>query len=187
MRNWLPTFAIRGTTRPALAERLAGARRETGSSHGGRRGSDEAADQRRHADARLAGQEEVLAAGQLRLSKLVGEDEPVGFLWRTSYVAASTFDDASQPTSKDGPVYRDRVTAEGQSIRIATLTIPDGSIAYLGHPRHGYIGIAAGGYEAGDSGRRRRPFEWLSTSATFGATPQRMRRAIRSFRYVLDQ
>jgi hypothetical protein len=25
--------------------------------------------------------------------------------------------------------------------------VPDGSIAYLGHPEHGYMGIAAGSYE----------------------------------------
>ncbi|HEX7322017.1 MAG TPA: hypothetical protein VF299_03645 [Mycobacterium sp.] len=45
----------------------------------------------------------------------------------------------------DGPVYCDTGTPEG--LRIATLSVPDGSTAYLGHPEHGYMGIAPGSYE----------------------------------------
>ena len=65
-------------------------------------------------------------------------------------MVASTFDDASQPNRvRTDPSTAIELPLEGQSIRIATLTIPDGSIAYLGRPRHGYIGIAPGGYKAG--------------------------------------
>lgn len=45
----------------------------------------------------------------------------------------------------DGPVYCDTDTAAG--LRVATLTVPAGSTAYLGHPEHGYLGIAPGSYE----------------------------------------
>jgi hypothetical protein len=44
----------------------------------------------------------------------------------------------------DGPVYCD---AAAGGLRVATLTVPDGSTAYLGHPEHGYMGIAPGSYE----------------------------------------
>ncbi|OHV05334.1 hypothetical protein [Mycobacterium talmoniae] len=50
----------------------------------------------------------------------------------------------------DGPVYCD--TDAPHDLRVASLTVPDGSIAYLGHPEHGYMGIAPGSYEI----RRRR-------------------------------
>lgn len=45
----------------------------------------------------------------------------------------------------DGPVYCDTLTVEG--LRVAALTVPEGSTAYLGHPEHGYMGIAPGSYE----------------------------------------
>lgn len=45
----------------------------------------------------------------------------------------------------DGPVYCD--TTDGGALRVATLTVPDGSTAYLGHPEHGYMGIGSGSYE----------------------------------------
>jgi hypothetical protein len=47
----------------------------------------------------------------------------------------------------DGPVYCDVATPSARSLRVALLTVPDGSTAYLGHPEHGYMGIAAGSYE----------------------------------------
>lgn len=47
--------------------------------------------------------------------------------------------------ASDGPVYCDTDSPEG--LRVATLTVPEGSTAYLGHPEHGYMGIAAGHYE----------------------------------------
>jgi hypothetical protein len=47
--------------------------------------------------------------------------------------------------SADGPVYCD--TSVGVGVRVATLTVPDGSTAYLAHPEHGYMGIAPGSYE----------------------------------------
>jgi hypothetical protein len=45
----------------------------------------------------------------------------------------------------DGPVYCD--TTVGDGLRVATLTVPAGSTAYLGHPEHGYMGVAPGSYE----------------------------------------
>lgn len=45
----------------------------------------------------------------------------------------------------DGPVYCD--TTDGGGLHVATLTVPDGSTAYLGHPEHGYMGIGPGSYE----------------------------------------
>lgn len=45
----------------------------------------------------------------------------------------------------DGPVYCD--PARGGGLRIATLSVPEGSTAYLGHPEHGYMGIGPGSYE----------------------------------------
>jgi hypothetical protein len=45
----------------------------------------------------------------------------------------------------DGPVYCDAGTRDG--LRVAALTVPDGSTAYLGHPEHGYMGIEPGSYE----------------------------------------
>ena len=46
-----------------------------------------------------------------------------------------------------GPVYCDLVAPCGDYLRVATLTVPEGSTAYLGHPEHGYLGIASGSYQ----------------------------------------
>ncbi len=47
----------------------------------------------------------------------------------------------------DGPVFCDSVAATGERLMVAHLSVPDGSTAYLGHPEHGFLGIAAGEYE----------------------------------------
>lgn len=47
----------------------------------------------------------------------------------------------------DGPVYCDMATPSARSLRVALLSVPTGSTAYLGHPEHGYQGIAPGSYE----------------------------------------
>lgn len=47
----------------------------------------------------------------------------------------------------DGPVYCDVATPAARSLRVALLSVPEGSTAYLGHPEHGYMGIAPGNYE----------------------------------------
>lgn len=47
----------------------------------------------------------------------------------------------------DGAVYCDVNSANTRDLRVACLTVPDGSTAYLGHPEHGYNGVAPGSYE----------------------------------------
>lgn len=47
----------------------------------------------------------------------------------------------------DGPVFCDTLTASVGSLSVATLTVPVGSTTYLGHPEHGYLGVAPGTYE----------------------------------------
>jgi hypothetical protein len=47
----------------------------------------------------------------------------------------------------DGPVFCDTMTADGDDLRVALLSVPEGSTAYLGHPEHGFLGLAAGSYE----------------------------------------
>lgn len=48
----------------------------------------------------------------------------------------------------DGPDVRcDTFAASPTSLRVATLTVPEGSAAYLSHPEHGFLGIAPGRYE----------------------------------------
>lgn len=47
----------------------------------------------------------------------------------------------------DGPVFCDTLTASTADLRVAVLSVPEGSTAYLGHPEHGYMGIAPGSYE----------------------------------------
>lgn len=47
----------------------------------------------------------------------------------------------------DGPVYCDVAAASARDLRVALLSVPEGSTAYLGHPEHGYMGIAPGNYE----------------------------------------
>lgn len=47
----------------------------------------------------------------------------------------------------DGDVFCDVSTSTVRDLRVAVLTVPEGSTAYLGHPEHGYQGIAPGNYE----------------------------------------
>lgn len=47
----------------------------------------------------------------------------------------------------DGPVYCDVQTGSATDLRVAALSVPEGSIAYLAHPEHGFMGIAPGSYE----------------------------------------
>jgi hypothetical protein len=47
----------------------------------------------------------------------------------------------------DGPVYCDVAAGSARDLRVAALSVPEGSTAYLGHPEHGYMGIAPGNYE----------------------------------------
>lgn len=47
----------------------------------------------------------------------------------------------------DGPVFCDTYSASGRVLRVALLSVPEGSTAYLGHPEHGYMGISPGTYE----------------------------------------
>lgn len=47
----------------------------------------------------------------------------------------------------DGPVFCDVIDGNAQDLRVACLSVPEGSTAYLGHPEHGYQGIAPGSYE----------------------------------------
>jgi hypothetical protein len=43
----------------------------------------------------------------------------------------------------------DPAPADGRSLTLGTLTVPEGSEAYLAHPEHGYMGIAPGTYRIG--------------------------------------
>lgn len=45
-----------------------------------------------------------------------------------------------------GPVYFDLAAPRTDSLTLGTLTVPDGSTAYLAHPEHGYMGFGAGTY-----------------------------------------
>lgn len=47
----------------------------------------------------------------------------------------------------DGPVFCDPTIGSARDLRVALLSVPEGSTAYLGHPEHGYMGIAPGTYE----------------------------------------
>lgn len=48
----------------------------------------------------------------------------------------------------DGPVFCATTTSSSVTgLRVATLFVPPGSTAYLGHPEHGFLGIAPGSYE----------------------------------------
>jgi hypothetical protein len=47
----------------------------------------------------------------------------------------------------DGPVFCDTTAGSATKLRVALLTVPDGSTAYRGHPEHGFCGIAPGSYE----------------------------------------
>lgn len=46
----------------------------------------------------------------------------------------------------DGPVFCDLMAVSTTDLRVAALTVPPGSVAYLGHPEHGYMGIGPGTY-----------------------------------------
>ena len=43
----------------------------------------------------------------------------------------------------------DAAPQEGRSLVLGTLTVPDGSEAYMAHPEHGFMGIAPGTYLIG--------------------------------------
>ncbi|ORV92782.1 hypothetical protein AWC11_07200 [Mycobacterium interjectum] len=47
----------------------------------------------------------------------------------------------------DGPVYCDVSAGSARDLRVAVLSVPEGSTAYLAHPEHGFMGIAPGDYE----------------------------------------
>lgn len=47
----------------------------------------------------------------------------------------------------DGEVFCDVQTGSVDDLRVATLSVPEGSTAYLGHPEHGYMGVGPGDYE----------------------------------------
>ena len=44
-------------------------------------------------------------------------------------------------------IYCDVSTASAQQLTLVILTVPDGEVAYLAHPEHGYVGIGTGTYE----------------------------------------
>lgn len=46
----------------------------------------------------------------------------------------------------EGPVFCDTQTATVNNLTLATVTVPEGSTAWLAHPEHGYMGIGAGDY-----------------------------------------
>lgn len=46
----------------------------------------------------------------------------------------------------DGPAFYDALAPSATKLDIGTLTIPEGTSAYLAHPEHGYLGIAPGNY-----------------------------------------
>ena len=46
----------------------------------------------------------------------------------------------------DGTVFCDVLAGSNTELRVAVLSVPEGSTAYLGHPEHGYMGIAPGDY-----------------------------------------
>lgn len=47
----------------------------------------------------------------------------------------------------DGPVFCDVQAGSTRDLRVALLSVPEGSTAYLGHPEHGFLGVAPGSYE----------------------------------------
>lgn len=46
----------------------------------------------------------------------------------------------------EGPVFFDGKTPSAGALDLGTLTVPEGSNAYLAHPEHAYLGIAPGTY-----------------------------------------
>jgi len=47
----------------------------------------------------------------------------------------------------DGPVFCDVQAGSATDLRVALLSVPAGSTAYLAHPEHGFMGIGPGSYE----------------------------------------
>lgn len=48
----------------------------------------------------------------------------------------------------EGPAfYTPDTSGEPSALALGTLTVPDGSVAHLAHPEHGYASIAPGTYE----------------------------------------
>lgn len=47
----------------------------------------------------------------------------------------------------DGPAFCDVQAGSATDLRVAVLSVPEGSTAYLAHPEHGFMGIAPGSYE----------------------------------------
>jgi len=45
-----------------------------------------------------------------------------------------------------GPIYFDPHPATAGNLKLGTLTVPPGSVAYLAHPEHGYMGYGPGTY-----------------------------------------
>ena len=45
-----------------------------------------------------------------------------------------------------GPVFFDPKPASATDLALGTLTVPEGSTAYMAHPEHGYLGFGAGTY-----------------------------------------
>lgn len=41
----------------------------------------------------------------------------------------------------------DTVVPSATELRVATLAVPAGATAWLGHPEHGYVGVGPGSYE----------------------------------------
>lgn len=46
----------------------------------------------------------------------------------------------------DGLVFCDTHPASATNLLLATVTVPEGSTAYLAHPEHGYMGVGPGWY-----------------------------------------
>ncbi|PBA43545.1 hypothetical protein CKJ63_03540 [Mycobacterium avium] len=65
----------------------------------------------------------------------------------TSVVRGESGGNTHAVYAADGPVYCDVSTPSARSLRVAVLSVPEGSTAYLGHPEHGYMGIGPGSYE----------------------------------------
>jgi hypothetical protein len=49
----------------------------------------------------------------------------------------------------DGRIFFDPTSGDDESLALGTLTVPEGSTAWLAHPEHGYLGIAPGTYRIG--------------------------------------
>jgi len=45
-----------------------------------------------------------------------------------------------------GPVTFDPAAPSATNLALGVLTVPDGAVAYLAHPEHGYLGVAPGRY-----------------------------------------